>query len=175
MKREKIEWKLISELMKNSKNSDRELAKIIGVSQPTITRTRSRLEKEGYIKEYTMIPDFSKLGFEIMSVSLTKMKKELTEEERVKVRELGNEILSKHPFAIVMAMSGMGLGYDRVVIAFHENYGSYMRFVQETNRFPNAELYDNQSFLVSTSGDHYMPLTFSELANYLSKMKEKKE
>jgi DNA-binding Lrp family transcriptional regulator len=63
----KIEWMLLSELVKNSKQSDRELAKKTGASQPTVTRTRTRLEKEGYIKEYTIIPDFSKLGFELMS------------------------------------------------------------------------------------------------------------
>lgn len=50
-----IEVRIISELMKNSRRSDRELAKAIGVSQPTISRTIKRLEKEGYIREYTMI------------------------------------------------------------------------------------------------------------------------
>jgi DNA-binding Lrp family transcriptional regulator len=95
--------------MKNSKNSDRELAKIIGVSQPTITRTRSRLEKEGHIKEYTMIPDFKKLGFELMSINLAKMKKEPTEEEYIKIKKIGSEVLKKHPFAIMMAMSGWGV------------------------------------------------------------------
>jgi DNA-binding Lrp family transcriptional regulator len=46
-----VELRLISELMKNSRKSDRELARTIGTSQPTVTRTRNRLEKEGYIKE----------------------------------------------------------------------------------------------------------------------------
>ena len=50
-----LDLKVISELMKNSRLSDRELSKKIGVSQPTITRTRSKLEKTGYIKEYTML------------------------------------------------------------------------------------------------------------------------
>lgn len=57
-----VELKLISELMKNSRRSYRELAKAVGVSQPTVSRTLKKLEKEGYIKEYTMIPDFLKLG-----------------------------------------------------------------------------------------------------------------
>ncbi len=35
---------LLYELMKDSKRSDRELAKAIGVSQPTITRMRETLE-----------------------------------------------------------------------------------------------------------------------------------
>mgnify|MGYP006271117405 CR=1 FL=1 len=46
-----VELRIVAELMKNSRRSDRELAKVVGVSQPTVTRTRSRLEKEGIIKE----------------------------------------------------------------------------------------------------------------------------
>jgi Lrp/AsnC family transcriptional regulator for asnA, asnC and gidA len=64
-----VELKLVSELMKNSRRSDRDLAKAIGVSQPTVTRTRSRLEREGIIREYTMIPDFGKLGYKIMALT----------------------------------------------------------------------------------------------------------
>jgi Lrp/AsnC family transcriptional regulator for asnA, asnC and gidA len=57
-----IELKLISELMKNSRRSDRALAKVLKTSQPMVTRTRARLEREGYLREYTVIPDFHKLG-----------------------------------------------------------------------------------------------------------------
>ncbi len=80
------ELKLISELMKNSRKSDRELAKVIGVSQPTITRTRARLEKEGYIREYTAIPDFRRLGYEIMAFIFVKPKEGLGAEELQKAR-----------------------------------------------------------------------------------------
>ena len=57
--------KLLYEMMKNAKRSDRKIAKIIGVSQPTITRMRQRLEKAGYIRDYTVIPNLEKLGYEI--------------------------------------------------------------------------------------------------------------
>jgi DNA-binding Lrp family transcriptional regulator len=50
-----VELRLMAELMKNSRRSDRDLAKAVGVSQPTIGRTIKKLEKEGYIKEYTPI------------------------------------------------------------------------------------------------------------------------
>jgi len=56
---------LLYELMKNSKRSDRELAKVVKVSQPTITRMRKNLEKKEYIREYTIVPAVEKLGFEL--------------------------------------------------------------------------------------------------------------
>jgi Lrp/AsnC family transcriptional regulator for asnA, asnC and gidA len=68
------ELRVISELMKNSRRSDRELAKTLGISQPTVSRLIGRLEKEGVIKEYTMIPDFCKLGFNLMAVVMFKLK-----------------------------------------------------------------------------------------------------
>jgi len=59
--------------MKNSRRSDRELAKAVGVSEPTIGRLIKKLEKEGIIQEYTMIPDFARLGYELMAITLAKM------------------------------------------------------------------------------------------------------
>lgn len=60
--------------MKNAKLSDRDLAKKIGSSQPTVTRTRKKLEKKGYIKEYTIILNFEKLGFKLMAMTLSNSK-----------------------------------------------------------------------------------------------------
>lgn len=42
----KVELKLLSELMKNARRSDRDLAKVSGTSQPIVTRARNRLEKD---------------------------------------------------------------------------------------------------------------------------------
>ena len=64
-----VELRLFAELIKNSRRSDRELARELGTSQPTITRIRSKLEKEGKIREYTMIPDYVSLGFQMMSIT----------------------------------------------------------------------------------------------------------
>ena len=41
-----VELRLVSELMKNSRRSDRELGKAIHVSQPTVSRTIKKLEKK---------------------------------------------------------------------------------------------------------------------------------
>jgi DNA-binding Lrp family transcriptional regulator len=171
MKRQKLDLKLIAELMRNSKQSDRELAKKLGVSQPTVTRTRTRLEKEGYIKEYTLIPDFRKLGFEIMALNLIKLTKEPSKEELKKLVEFGHEYEKRNPFALALAASGLGAGYDRVVISFHENYGSLTEFIRESKQTPWSEFYHYDTFVISLDDDHYRFLTFSTIASHLSKMK----
>ena len=42
--------KLVSELFRNSRKSDREMARKLGVSQPTVSRMRGKLESEGMIQ-----------------------------------------------------------------------------------------------------------------------------
>jgi len=132
----KTELRLISELMKNSRRSDRELSRVLGISQPTVSRMIRKLEKEGVIKEYTMIPDFRKLGFEIMALNLIKLKKEPTEEETKKLKDYGDEYEKRKPFALALAVSGMGAGYNRATISFHENYSSLMEFINESRQTP---------------------------------------
>ena len=56
-----IDHKLLFELIKDSHRSDRQLAKALGVSQPTVTRRRALLE-ENYIEGYTIIPKLGKIG-----------------------------------------------------------------------------------------------------------------
>ena len=50
-----------------------EIAKEIGVSQPTTRRLSIKLEKEGYKKEYTIIPNFSKIGYNIITLNFVKL------------------------------------------------------------------------------------------------------
>jgi DNA-binding Lrp family transcriptional regulator len=66
-----IDFKIISELLKNSKLSDRSLAQKLGVSQPTVSRRRMMLEKTA-IENYTLVPKWDKLGYEILAISLSR-------------------------------------------------------------------------------------------------------
>lgn len=170
-----IEWKLISELMMNSRRSDRDLAKTIGISQPTVTRLRSKLEKEGHIKEYTMIPDFHKLGFEIMALIFVRYAEELTPEQYEKVRKAAKEYESENPRAVLMAVKGMGMGHDRVFLSFHENYSTYVKTIEMLKtQLPFGAVVSVESFLVSLADEqHYQTCTFATIAKYLSKMGEK--
>ncbi len=60
MRKEENKLRLLFALIKGTRRSDRELARALGTSQPTITRKRTKLEKEGFIKEYTVIQTLEK-------------------------------------------------------------------------------------------------------------------
>jgi len=169
-----IELKLISELMKSSRRSDRELAKVIGVSQPTVSRMISRLQKEGVIREYTMIPDFNKLGYKILALTFVKLKKTLSQEEFEKVREVTKQKVMESSYAIVMLERGLGLGYDGVIMAFYKDYSEHLEHVKVLHRYPFLDLYGMESFLISLEDKlHYRPLTLSALAKSQLETKRK--
>lgn len=119
--RKELYQRLLRELLKNSKRSDRELAKALRVSQPTITRTRHALEKNGMIEDYTIIPNFRMMGFELLALTFVKMRPGIRLPE---VMEEARRYAAKFPNAI-FASSGEGLGMTGVIISFHRSYTEY--------------------------------------------------
>jgi DNA-binding Lrp family transcriptional regulator len=174
-----VELRLLSELMKNSRRSDRELAKIIGVSQPTISRTMKKLEKEGYIKEYTIIPNFAKLGFEILAFTFLGYNN-VSAEELQKATEIAGDLLKKMYMECICIETGTGLGHQALVVSFHKDYSDYTSFMNRIKegahqRYSFMDTSKYQSFLISLkSQGHFRSLTFSALANHMLTMKEKK-
>ncbi len=166
-----VEKKLIAELMRDSRRSDRELSRVIGVSQPTVSRIVKRLEKEGLIREYTMIPDFQKLGYELVALTFVKLDKTLAQVEIEKAREAAREWLKQTRVPIVMLERGMGLGYDGVLVSLHENYTSYTEYMNQLRTFTFLELGHMESFIISLDDKiRYKPLTLKILADHLLKM-----
>jgi DNA-binding Lrp family transcriptional regulator len=165
-----VELRLIAELMKNSRRSDRDLAKTLGVSQPTVSRAIKRLEKEGYIREYTAIPDFHRLGFDLMSVNFVKFKANTTSEDMEMMRKTANELEKRNDIPSLLIMNGMGLGSDRIVVMFHRDYSSYSRLVSIMKDRARGNVAKFDSFLVSLNDKtHYQPLTLAVLAGFLSR------
>jgi DNA-binding Lrp family transcriptional regulator len=162
-----IERKLVSELMKNCRRSDRKLAKALGVSQPTVTRTLHKLEKEGIIKEYTIVPDFRKLGYTLLAVTFVKLKKYLTQDEIEKARKSAREnIISNLNF--IMLERGIGMGQDGVFLSFHEDYTSFSEHMKWLAQFDFLQVSGIQSFLIDLEDEiRYRSLTFSTLAKHI--------
>jgi DNA-binding Lrp family transcriptional regulator len=168
-----MERKLISELLKNSRRSDRELAKAIGTSQPTTTRLRTKLEKEGYIKEYTIIPNFSKIGYTIMAMNFIKLDPKISEREIEGFRSSHPDTMGKDPLGIVLIHRGIGLGYDSVIVSFHQDYASYDAFRKNTKRRMGASITEMNTFLVNIEENNTLPPTFSFLARHILKSDNK--
>ena len=137
--------KLLFELMKKSKRSDREIAKIIGVSQPTITRMRQRLEKKGIV-EYTVIPDWKELGFEIIAFTFVKATRQPELDEKARKWAMKNP-------NVVFAAGGEGMGMDCAMISFHKNFSDFSSFITNLRVGWAENLRDLQSFLMTTDGE----------------------
>jgi DNA-binding Lrp family transcriptional regulator len=163
------ELKLIAELIRNSRRSDRELAKQLHVSQPTVTRIRNKLEKEGIIREYTMIPDFIKLGYRIASVTLAKIKEPLSEEALAKIRRQATEMEKKNPSPTIVAMNGIGCNADYVNVAFHKTYTEYAEYMKFISQFPMVKVDETKSFVIDLCARErpLRFLTISVFADYL--------
>jgi len=148
---------LLLEYLKGSKRSDRELAKVLGVSQPTVTRMRQRLVEEGVIKEFTVIPDFVKMGYEIMAISSFKAKtgKEI-EERAVKV------IMAKPN--IIFASAAQGMGKNAVIISLHKNYTDFSNFLRDLRLDGGDDLRDYDTLLISLKEKAVKPLSLKYLA-----------
>jgi DNA-binding Lrp family transcriptional regulator len=119
-----IELKLISELMKNSRRTDKELAKAIGASTQAASKTRKKLEKEGYFLEYTAIPNFVKLGYHLFVLTFACFKKDLSGKEMDHARRQALERAITAPLNAVFIERGIGVNHDAVIGSFHKDYSS---------------------------------------------------
>ncbi|MEM3725459.1 MAG: Lrp/AsnC family transcriptional regulator [Candidatus Bathyarchaeia archaeon] len=160
--------KVLLEMIDNCKRSDRELAKILGVSQPTVTRARRWLEKNGMIREYTLIPEFSRVGLEIVAFTLIKIRPETKMNKVNEIRKKAESFFGRHP-NVVMALRGEGLGSDGVLLSLHKNYAEFIQFMRELKmETVNTEVVG--SFLASLKdANQYRYLSFKTLKEYLTR------
>ena len=163
-----IELKLISELVKNSRRSDRELAKALSVSQPTVSRIRLKVEKQGLI-DYSAVPNLAKLGFEIMVVTFGK--RDYAKHPEINLQK-AKDFEQRHP-SIIFGAAGKGLGYDRITVSIHRNYSDFSKFMQEM-RSEWADIIDvKDSFKVSLIGKEVIqPISLKHFAEHLRNKKE---
>ena len=148
---------LLYELMKNSKRSDREIAKAVEVSQPTITRMRKSLEKTEYIREYTIIPALGKLGFEILALNFLS-----TSTKPKDVKEMQEWISESQK--IIFTSLGEGLGGKTVLlVSIHRDFTDFSEFTRELRGILGLATSSIESFLVSLRTDMIKHFSFKTL------------
>ena len=163
-KLKEIDLKILFELMRNSKISDRKLARTIGVSQPTVTRRRARLESE-FIDGYTAIPKWEKLGYEILAVTLVKSPHRLGSDETVQdsyARSM--KWLEKQPH-VIFGAGCRGMGMTGVMLSLHRSYSDLDEFLTNHRQQLGQIVEDVQTIIVNLSGKAvYRPLHLKYLA-----------
>jgi DNA-binding Lrp family transcriptional regulator len=158
-----IDYTILAALMKNSKISDRQLAKQIGVSQPTVTRRRARLEKARLL-DYTSIPDFARLGFEILAFTFAASKKPGVPEEQI--------AKAKAFFAkrddVIFVSTGSGDNRDRMNISIHRSYSDYVKYTRALEEEWGDSIAHRTSFIVSLTSDSIVRnLTFKHFGDHI--------
>jgi DNA-binding Lrp family transcriptional regulator len=140
-----LDYQLLFELMKDSHRSDRQLAKALGISQPTVTRRRAMLE-DSTIEGYTVIPKFGQIGFEI--AAFTFMKTKLNHKKGAEREDTFNKLKEwylKQP-NVVTVLGGQGLGWDAVCVSLHENYTGFAEFLRNQEAELSDVVAETQSF-----------------------------
>jgi DNA-binding Lrp family transcriptional regulator len=137
--------KLMKEMLKNSRRSDRELAKSVNASQPTVTRNRKILAR--YIRSYTVVPEFSKIGYELLAFTFAKCRTH--DSKTLEARfPTAQEWFMKKP-NVLFVSDGEGLERDFAVVSLHRNYSKYAEFMRDCVFNFSDIMYDFQSFIVS--------------------------
>ena len=155
--------KLLIELMKNAKRSDREIARVLGSSQPTITRSRARLEKD-FIDGYTVLPKWRNIGFRIVAFTFVKTNIEYIEpkekeESLSKVRKWFAEQSN-----VIVAIQGQGMGWDGIIVSVHTDYLDFAEWKRKHNSECSEFLVETQSFISDLNPTTFVkPLSFKFL------------
>ncbi|HUV98201.1 MAG TPA: Lrp/AsnC family transcriptional regulator [Candidatus Paceibacterota bacterium] len=173
MQLKKLDFKILSELMKDARLSDREIAKRIGTSQPTVSRRRKKFEDEGLL-EYIAVPALGKIGYQIIALHFVLWSQAGYQSlrEQNDFMERVNAFLSAHP-NIIFASSGSGLGMTRLAIAVHRNYGEYTNFRRALTTGWGDYIERFESFIISPESDSIIrSLTFKHFAKHMSESSE---
>jgi DNA-binding Lrp family transcriptional regulator len=162
-----LDLQIISELMKNAKISDREVAKKLGVSQPSVSRRRARLEREKLIA-YNVTPNFEEFGYDLLAFTFVHL--DFNFSSGVfgdEAAELMSKAIRKHP-NVIFASSGRGLGYEAILLSVHKHFGGYQEFKNSLRADLGKQARDIRSFAISMKGDNtFRPLSFAYLHDQL--------
>jgi len=159
-----MDYKILWELVKDSRRSDRTLAKALKSSQPTVTRRRVRLEKE-FLDGYTAIPKWEKIGFELVAFTFVKTKVRFAKpREREVAIQKTKEWMMKQP-NVIFVSEGQGMGWTGVCVSLHKSYSDFARFMRKHDSELSDNLTESQSFTADLSPDTVRkPFHFKYLA-----------
>jgi len=153
------EKELLLQLLRNSKLSDREIAKKLKTSQSTITRNRHRLEKKVLIS-YTGIPDIKKLGIKLLVITFGRCFNSGNKSKDAM------QIFHDSMPNIIFSGYGEGMGKTMAIISLHNDFSDYTIFMNNLREISKGCFENLESFLLPTDG-FFRDLSFSKAIGYL--------
>lgn len=128
MDMDKIDEKILKNLMVDARLSARQMALKLGMSTVTILSRIKKLEKEKIIKGYTALIDHEKLGYDLTAIIEIIAKKDIIDIE---------EKLSK--FENVCGVYDITGNTDTIIIAKFKERDELSKFVKSLSSMPNIE------------------------------------
>jgi hypothetical protein len=121
-----------------------------------------------------MIPDFSKLDYEIMGITSLKV----AEKPQVgfnKIRKATVEPEKSSLHAGLMIVNGLSGEENSLFIDFYENYSAYSKVISAVKQFPFIAVDSIESFLVNLKDEtSYRLLSMSAIAQHIMKKSQEK-
>lgn len=170
-KRENLQ--VLFALMSLGGKSDRAISKVLGVNNTTLSRRRRILEKEGYINEYTAIPDFHKIGLDIIVFTFASTTEPITQ---IQTKTFGELMRNRHDVLCVLEDQGFGTT-NWVIISAHTNHDEYDEMSKElfsqvsTSIRPHMEL---TSLIFRTNKKHPKMFSLRDVETILKKQSTSK-
>ncbi len=142
------ERQVLSELLKNCKTSDQEIARRLKTSRPTVLKIRKRLEEKELLKGYMPKINFEKLGLSIHAVILYRWK------DYSKAKELERIMnLIKSLPEVILFVKGEGLGSKTdLIISVHKDLKDYETFIRRLKYECKDNIESVEVFLSSMEG-----------------------
>ncbi|MFQ5440422.1 MAG: Lrp/AsnC family transcriptional regulator [Nitrosopumilaceae archaeon] len=128
MDMDKIDEKILKNLMVDARLSARQMALKLGMSTVTILSRIKKLEKGKIVKGYTAIIDHEKLGYDLTAIIEIIAKKDIIDIE---------EKLSK--FENVCGVYDITGSTDTIIIAKFKERNELSKFVKSLSSMPNIE------------------------------------
>jgi hypothetical protein len=115
-----------------------------------------------------MIPDFKRLGYQIMALAFLGKPETQKQEESEELRKTARELEKKTPFANMMVVDGMGIRKGRVLINLYKDYGSYLEGMATIKSLPHVEADQAESFLVDLCDErNFRVLSMEQVARHI--------
>ncbi len=126
---DEIDYKILRNLLVDSRMSSRKLALKLGLSTVTIITRLKKLEKEKIIKGYSARIDHQKLGYELTAIIEAKAKRGRMIEVEHKIADLDN----------VCAVYDVTGSMDTIIVAKFKNRKELSDFVKSLSSIPDIE------------------------------------